>query len=103
VAVELIDVMLSIGIRWDGMPPATMSREPVASMPSYIVVVQTAVDLEDLRLMAYDAANKVRGGSTEHWDEERPSGTAFCFVNWEAAFLFTVHCARASIPYRSGE
>jgi hypothetical protein len=73
----------------------------VTSIPPFVVIVQTADDLEDLRMMAYAAANKIRGGSTEHWDEERPSGTAFCFVTWEAAFLFTAHCARTGIPYRN--
>jgi hypothetical protein len=70
------------------------------SRAPFIVVVETAGDLEDLRMMAYAAANKVRGGSTEHWDEERPSGTAFCFMTSTAAFLFTVHCARSGISHR---
>jgi hypothetical protein len=49
--------------------------------------------------MAYAAANNIRGGSTEHWDVERPSGTAFYFMTWEAAFAFTAHCARTGIRY----
>ena len=46
-------------------------------MPPFIVVVQTADDLEDLRNMAYAAANNIRGGSTEHWAEKRLSGKLF--------------------------
>jgi hypothetical protein len=69
-------------------------------VPPFIVVVQTADDLEDLRNMAYAAANFIRGGSTEHWDEQRSSENAFCFMSWEAAFLFMVHCAKTGIPYR---
>jgi hypothetical protein len=65
----------------------------------YVVFVQGADDLEDLRNMAYSAANNIRGGSTEHWDVERPSGTAFYFMTWEAAFAFTAHCARTGIRY----
>jgi hypothetical protein len=68
-------------------------------MPPFIVVVQTADDLEDLRNMAYAAAKNIRGGSTEHWEEKRPSGNAFCFVTWEAAFAFTAYCARTGIQY----
>jgi hypothetical protein len=81
---------------------ATIGRRPaVTSTPPFIVVVQTADDLEDLRNIVYAAANNIRGDSTEHWDEERHPGTAFYFVAWEAAFAFTAHCARTGIPYRN--
>jgi hypothetical protein len=74
----------------------------VTSKPPFVVVAQTADDLEDLRNMAYAAANNnIRGGSTEHWDEQRPSGAAFYFMTWEAAFAFTAHCARTGIPHRN--
>jgi hypothetical protein len=63
-------------------------------------LVERADDFEYLRNMAYAAANKIRGGSTEHWDEERSSVTAFYFMTWEAAFAFTAHCARNGIQYR---
>jgi hypothetical protein len=59
------------------------------NQPPYVVLVGGADDLEDLRNMAYAAANSIRGGSTEHWDEERSSGTAFYFMTWEPGGLLS--------------
>jgi hypothetical protein len=65
------------------------------------VIVETPEDLEDLRLMAYAAAHSINFGSTEHWDEDFGSETAFCFVDYRAAFVFILYCARNEIRYRT--
>jgi hypothetical protein len=91
------DKKLAALLRWSA---GSQENEPKKMLP-YVVLVQEADDLENLRDMAYAAANDIRGGSTEHWDKERPSGNAFYFVTWEAAFAFTAYCARTGIPSRN--
>jgi hypothetical protein len=71
------------------------------SRPPYVVLVQEVDDLYDLHNMAFAAAHTNPFTSTVHWDEKRSSETAFYFMTWQAAFLFTMHCARAGIPYKS--
>jgi hypothetical protein len=73
----------------------------VTSTPHYSVLVEVQDNLEDLRDMAFAAAHDNQFTSTEHWDEKRSSEVAFCFTTWEAALLFTMHCARTGIPHRN--
>ena len=40
----------------------------------YVVLVEQVEELEDLRNWAYAAANSGNYSTTEHWDEQRPSG-----------------------------
>jgi len=69
-----------------------------------IVLVQAVKedDIDYARGLAFGASRKVRGGSTEYWEEARGSQVAFCFKNWEAAFLFNINCAANNIR-RSNE
>jgi hypothetical protein len=66
---------------------------------TYIVLVQTSNEdeFDYARSLAFGASRKVRGGSTEYWEETSGSKAAFCFKNWEAAFLFNVNCAANDI------
>lgn len=67
---------------------------------SYAIIVAAGEnELEDLRNYAYASAHK-GGGSTEHWERDRESETAFFFKSWDAAFLFKWHCEIMNIPFR---
>jgi hypothetical protein len=92
-----LDKKLAALLRWSS---GAQENEPERA-PPYVVLVQRADDLEDLRNMAYAAANKFGGGSTEHWDTEQSSGTAFHFMTWQAALAFTAHCTRIGVPHRN--
>jgi hypothetical protein len=94
-----LDKKLADILRW-----SAGAQENVPEVtPPYVVLVQGADDLENLRDMAYAAANKIRSGSTEHWDERRSSEIAFCFMTANAATCFSAHCARTGISYRRGD
>jgi hypothetical protein len=74
----------------------------MAEPPPYVVLVDQVDDIEDLRNMAYAAANRVYYGTTEYWEEPRQSGVAFCFMALPSAIAFMAHCARSGIRYKGG-
>ncbi|MGY4356069.1 hypothetical protein QA633_41075 [Bradyrhizobium barranii] len=67
--------------------------------PHAIIVTANENALEDLRNHAYAAAHRA-GGSTEHWEQQAGAETAFCFIDWNAAFLFMMHCFGQNIAPR---
>jgi hypothetical protein len=67
--------------------------------PHAVIVSVDESALEDLRNYAYGSAHR-GGGSTEHWDEPRGAETPFCFMTWDAAFLFILHCQAQGVTLR---
>jgi len=55
--------------------------------------------VDDLRDVAFGCVHNDFSGPTDHWDEERPPWTAFCFANYVAWFYFFLHCLRHGIHY----
>lgn len=70
--------------------------------PPYVILIEQAPDIEDLRDWAYAAANRGNYWTTEHWDDPVPGGAAFHFMVFEAAFSFMAHCARSGIAFKGG-
>jgi hypothetical protein len=68
--------------------------------PHYIILVEpTALDIEDLRTMAYKASWTSPRQQTGHWDEKWNDGIAFCFEGHLAALRFDRDCDRNGVKH----